>query len=184
MILAILFCTTGCVNADADATSISPTTENTNMQDCENVVTEHANPEDNANNVTEQNVIPSADTNDRLDNYMVSVKEQSDSIKTFLEYDAVTQNEMNMKSLELYELWDEALNYIWGELKISLSEEEFAKLLDEQLVWIAEKENASKEAGKEFEGGSLYPLIVNGRAAALTEERVYELYEILKETAI
>ena len=37
-----------------------------------------------------------------------------------------------------------------------------------------------KEAGKEFEGGSIYPLIINEEGARLTEERVYELYELLK----
>ena len=117
-----------------------------------------------------------------LDNYMASIKEQSDAIRNFLESDIVTQIEMNEKSLELYELWDEALNYLWDKLKISLPEDEFANLLDEQLVWITEKENASKEAGKEFEGESIYPLVVNSTAAALTEERVYELYEILKSS--
>ena len=43
----------------------------------------------------------------------------------------------------------------------------------------AEKEEAVEKAGKEFEGGSIYPLIVNTEAAKITEERVYQLYEIL-----
>ena len=89
---------------------------------------------------------------------------------------------MNSKSQELYELWDNALNYLWSELKRILPEEEFLELQDEQLVWITEKEAAQKEAGSEVEGGSLYPLVVNGRGAAITEERVYEFYEILKQS--
>ena len=47
-------------------------------------------------------------------------------------------------------------------------------------MWIAEKEKAVEEAGKEVEGGSMYSLVVNMKAAELTEERVYELYELLK----
>ena len=39
---------------------------------------------------------------------------------------------------------------------------------------------AVEAAGKEFEGGSIYPLIVNTEAAKLTEERTYKLYELLK----
>ena len=66
---------------------------------------------------------------------------------------------------DLYELWDDVLNYLWGELKNALPKEEYEKLLDEQRTWIAEKENALEEVGKEVEGGSLYPLVVNSEAA-------------------
>lgn len=114
------------------------------------------------------------------DSYMASIEEQSDSIKYSLENDPLTQTEMNEKSQELYELWDGALNYLWGELKNTLSEEEFEELRDVQRTWISEKEKSVEEAGKEFEGGSLYPTIVNGEAADITEKRVYELYELLK----
>ncbi len=137
---------------------------------------------DEGNKVTEQNDIQSDESGINLDEYMSSVKEQSDSIKAYLENEAETQTDMNVKSQELYELWDGALNYLWGELKNNLSEEEFAKLLEEQRIWIEEKETAVKEAGKEFEGGSMYALVMNGEAARLTEERVYELCEILKQT--
>ena len=111
---------------------------------------------------------------------MAFVEEQSDSIKNYLENEAFTQDDMNVKSKELYDVWDEALNYLWGELKNYLPEEEFAELKDEQRTWITEKESAVEEAGKEFEGGSMYALAVNSEAAAITEERVYELYELLK----
>jgi len=116
-----------------------------------------------------------------LDDYMTSIKERSDIIKNSLENDALTQIDMNIKSQELYELWDETLNYLWDKLKNSLPEEEFAKIQDEQRVWIAEKEKIVEEAGKEFEGGSIYPLVVNSVAAKITEGRVYELYEYLKK---
>ena len=105
---------------------------------------------------------------------MASLKEQSDSIKSYLENEATTQQDMNEKSQELYKLWDDALNYLWGELKNKLPEDEFAKLLDEQRTWVADKEAAVEEAGKEVEGGSMYPLVVNSESAKLTEERVYE----------
>lgn len=114
------------------------------------------------------------------DDYIKSVKEKSDRIKVSLENDELTQTEMNIKSQELYELWDGALNDMWSELKLSLSEEEFSKISDEQSTWSAEKEKSVEEAGKEVEGGSLYSLVVNMEAAKITEERVYELYELLK----
>ena len=72
------------------------------------------------------------------------------------------------------------MNTLWAELKEQLPEEEFAELLDEQRTWIAEKEQSMLDAGKEVEGGSVYSLVVNMKAAEITEARVYELYELLK----
>lgn len=120
------------------------------------------------------------DSNHAMDDYMASVIEQSDIIKSALENEVVTQTDMNIKSQELYELWDGALNHLWSELKNRLSEEDFSELLDKQRIWIEEKEKSVEEAGKEVEGGSMYSLVVNMEAAKITEERVYELYELLK----
>ena len=111
--------------------------------------------------------------------YIASVEAQSDAIKKSLTEDALTQLDMNMKSGELYDLWDGALNYLWGELKNTLPEDEFAALTDEQLQWIADKEKRVEEVGKDYEGGSIYALIVNDEAARITQERVYELYGLL-----
>ena len=116
-----------------------------------------------------------------LEIYMASLEESADAIETSLETEALTQAEMNEKSAQLYELWDDALNYLWGELKAALPEEEFAKLLDEQITWISDKEKALEEAGKDYEGGSMYPLIISGEAARITRERVYEFYDILSQ---
>lgn len=71
---------------------------------------------------------------------MAPIKEESDKIKETLEKEELTQADMNVKAQELYELWDDALNDIWGKLKQSLPEEEFSKLLDEQRKWITDKE--------------------------------------------
>ena len=117
---------------------------------------------------------------DELKDYIASIKTQSDNLKDSLENDELTQLKMNEKSQELYELWDGALNDLWSKVKKNSSEEEFSKLLDEQRTWIAQKEKSVEKAGEEFKGGSLYALIVNMEAAEITEERVYELYELLK----
>ena len=129
-------------------------------------------------NVTEQNGFSSCEMRNPIDDMLESTKNRGQEITTSLEDDDLTQTEMNEKSLELYELWDGALNTLWTELKAKLSEEEFQQLLGEQRVWIAEKEAAVQEAGKEFEGGSLYPMVVNMTGADFTEDRVYELYDL------
>lgn len=115
-----------------------------------------------------------------IDEYLASVKAQSDAINTSFENDPLTQTELNLKAMELSELWDGAMNYLLDELKNRMSEDEFSKLQDDQLVWAADKDKAVAEAGAEFEGGSFYSFIVNTEAARITEERVLELYEMLK----
>lgn len=112
--------------------------------------------------------------------YLAFVKEQSDAIKTSLEQDPLTQTDMNQKSEALRTLWDEALNLLLDEATKLLPEAEAAQLMAEQGTWKTDVEAAAEAAGKEFEGGSMYPLIVNTEAARLIEERVYKLYELLK----
>lgn len=112
--------------------------------------------------------------------YMNFVKTQSDAIKASLENDPLTQNDMNLKSEELLTLWDAALETLLDEAAKVLPEDEMNALTAEQNAWRESTDKAVEAAGKEVEGGSMYPLVVNTNAAALTEERVYELYELLK----
>ena len=165
LVLGIAIFVAGCGNDDAKTPHESQSKEDSNITR-----------ETEAESMTETE----EDDSSNYDDYMTSIKKQSDIIKASLELDTLTQMDMNLKSQELYKLWDDALNYLWGELKDSLPEEKFSKLLDEQRIWIAEKEKSVEKAGKEVEGGSMYPLVVNMEAAKITEERVYVLYEILK----
>lgn len=93
----------------------------------------------------------------------------------------LTQADLNEKSYRMYQIWDNTLNEIWGILKRNLSVEEMKILTEEQLDWIAMKEKSMKEAGAEFEGGSMYGMIVNQVGAELTKERVYELLKVVDE---
>ena len=90
---------------------------------------------------------------------------------------AQSQADMNGISGELYEVWDDALNIIWGILKETLEEDAMKALTEEERGWITQKETAVQEAADEYAGGSLSPLAANQKAADLTRERVYELAE-------
>ena len=111
---------------------------------------------------------------------LISIKEKSDAIRISLEQEDLTQTDMNQKSGELRTLWDEALNQLLDEAQKALPEAELEQLSAEQSAWQADMMAVVEAAGKAYEGGSLYPLIVNSEAAKLTEERVYHLYERLK----
>lgn len=106
--------------------------------------------------------------------------EKSDEIEYSLQHDDMSQTEINLKSKDLYDLWDAHLNYLWGILKASLSEDEMSKLTTEEKQWITEKEAAMDAAAAEYEGGSIYPLIYNQEGVELTKKRVEELQKYLK----
>ena len=184
-LLVIAIVASGCA---ASNNSVSQTTAATTPVTTEETATE-ARVETTEAPVTEQTDAATTEaetepalTDDVPDDYLALVEEQSNLLKAALQQDTLKQSEMNMLSQQLYELWDGVLNDLWSKLQSSLPDEAFDKLLDEQIQWIEDKEAAIEEAGKDFEGGSLYPLITNGEAAAITEARVYELYELWKQT--
>lgn len=183
-LLVVAILAAGCTGRVSDTQqTTAATTENTTAAataDTQAEVETTAAPETTSPEETQAQQTEPADTNDELDEYMASLEAQAADIKAALEQ-AQSQSEMNQKAHELYVLWDDALNELWGKLQDSLPEDEFDELLDEQIQWIEDKENAVEEAGKEVEGGSMYPLITNSKAAEITEERVYEFYELLKQ---
>lgn len=117
----------------------------------------------------------------KFDSLMDDTKYWSDFLKTSLTNEEMNQLELNEKSKELYQTWDDALNVIWKELKCIMPKADFDKLLEEQRLWIKEKEDAINKAAAEVAGGSMEPMVRNLTAAEYTEKRVYELMEIYKQ---
>ena len=97
------------------------------------------------------------------------------SEKKLLEDASLTQMDMNTLASEMYQVWDDLLNELWGILKETLDEDVMEDLLQEQRAWITNKEAEVKQAGDAVSGGSMAPLVANQKAAEITKERVYEL---------
>lgn len=116
---------------------------------------------------------------DNMKEMVAYTEESAASLETSIQNDPLTQVEYNDKALQLYECWDSALNTLWGVLLELLDEESMQALTDEELTWIAAKEQAVEEAGSAYEGGSMQSMIMNQKAAELTKIRVYELLEYL-----
>ena len=104
----------------------------------------------------------------------LAAQEKADQLEEEIK-NAQSQADMNGLSGELYKVWDDALNEIWGILTEHMDSEEMDRLTEEERLWIQQKEEAVQEAGADVEGGTLYPLVTNEKAAELTRERVYEL---------
>jgi len=67
---------------------------------------------------------------------------------------AMSQYEINRESGIVYEKWDALLNEVYQYLKTILPDDEFNRLQQDELDWIAEKERAIEKAGAEWAGGS------------------------------
>ena len=95
--------------------------------------------------------------------------------------EAATQPEMNATAEEMYRLWDDTLNAVWGLLETNLDEADMEVLRKEEREWIASKDAEVQAAGLENGGGSMQPLLEAMRAAELTKARVYELAKYAEE---
>ena len=132
-------------------------------------------------NVNSEQGFSSYDIFEELKETVDFTEEWVESLESSIMNDNLSQAEMNEKSQLMYEFWDGQLNKAWGILKENLDADTMANLTQEQLEWIAMKEQSMKEAGQEVEGGSMYGMVVYQRGARLTKDRVYELMKIVDE---
>lgn len=115
---------------------------------------------------------------DSLRQMVEYTSETAASLEYSIQNDSLSQMEYNEKTQQLYELWDWMLNRVWDVLKQTQDAETMRALTDEELAWIALKEQEVASAGAEYEGGSIQPMVMNQKAAEMTEIRVYELMEL------
>ena len=88
-----------------------------------------------------------------------------------------TQGGMNIISGKQAKLYDDELNQIYDYLKQNLSKEKAKELEKSEMAWIKEKESNIAEIKKQYEGGSVTPLMVNSEVAKESKERCYYLID-------
>ena len=104
----------------------------------------------------------------------------SESEKLDKEYETEegsTQMGMNIISGKQAKLYDAELNQIYDYLKQNLSKEKSKELEKSEMAWIKEKESNIAEIKKQYEGGSVTPLMVNSEVAKESKERCYYLID-------
>lgn len=107
---------------------------------------------------------------------MKNVDNQSKKLDKEYESDkGSTQLGMNIISGEQAKLYDGELNQIYGYLKENLDKEKFKELEKNEMAWIKKKEGKIAEIRKQYEGGSITPLMVNSEVAKESKERCYYL---------
>jgi uncharacterized protein YecT (DUF1311 family) len=91
------------------------------------------------------------------------------------------QQEINQLTAQWYQFWDDEMNFLWDRLSEEVDEETEAELLEEQQAWLQQKEEAVKNAGAAFSGGSLQAQLENMKAEEMTRARAYVLAGYLAE---
>lgn len=86
---------------------------------------------------------------------------------------------MEMKSIanERYMKWDSALNEIYGVLKQGLKPDVMNELKNEEIKWIAYRDNTASKESEDVKGGTLEGLQRTCTLERVTKERCYELVE-------
>lgn len=130
-------------------------------------------------NETAQCGFSSSDITEDAKQMLAAVEEQAALLENSIARDPLTQTECNEKTKELYDLWDDALNWLWKSLKETKDSAFMETLTVQEREWISSKEQKIQEAGAGYEGGTMYFMIVNQKAAEITKDRVYELLSLL-----
>lgn len=87
---------------------------------------------------------------------------------------AITTQDIEEEEMEIYQIWDDKLNEIYGFLHATLSDEQMERLREEQRQWIIYRDEMAKKASEKFKGGSMESIEYISTQTRVTRERCYE----------
>lgn len=93
------------------------------------------------------------------------------------ETDSTTYSMKNAAEKER-KLWDHELNIIYGAVLDQMDEEAAQKLVEEERIWMKQRDSDAMEAAKKFSGGTMEGLEYTASLAESTKARAYELVEV------
>ena len=95
--------------------------------------------------------------------------------------DAQTQGEMNICWGNQYKAADAKLNQVYRQFMTKLDDSEKAQLKDAQTAWLKYRDKNCEFVADEYKGGSMRPMIAAICLAEVTQSRVKELTDQMKE---
>ena len=134
------------------------------------------------NNTVHQQGFSSYDRLESIRDSLEWMEDSTASIKAELAGGALTRTEREEWAASLAEIWDGALDDLWGCLEQRLAPAELEPLAAEQAEWRAWKEAQAALAGTEPQAGLSLAETQAAAAAELTRDRVYALLEGLEGT--
>lgn len=99
---------------------------------------------------------------------------QYEQLENQLATEDLPQQGMNIIAGKQYVIYDDILNEMYQYLRKHLPKDRADQLKSAQIRWIEYKEKSIDETWP-ADGGSIAPLMRNGKAATLTKERCYEI---------
>jgi uncharacterized protein YecT (DUF1311 family) len=96
---------------------------------------------------------------------------------------AQNQQELNMAAGQEYQDADKELNRVYKELMGKLDQPGKRKLIAAERAWIKFRDAECDFRSFDNLGGTIYPMVYAGSAAALTRERTAQLQEMLDDYA-
>ncbi|WP_061301975.1 lysozyme inhibitor LprI family protein [Clostridium botulinum] len=158
---------------------------NNSDNETKNNTTINKNSQDDSNKVNTKKVDSSTKENNNVSKTQESTKQiyknKLDAIelgmKDLDDLKGGSTLEMKSAAKEEYERWDRALNEIYGVLQKQLSSDDMNKLKDEEIKWIASRDEQAKKDSLKYKGGTAETLIYGMSLGQSTKERCYELVE-------
>ncbi len=158
---------------------------NNSDNETKNNTTINKNSQDDSNKVNTKKVDSSTKENNNVSKTQESTKQiyknKLDAIelgmKDLDDLKGGSTLEMKSAAKEEYEIWDRALNEIYGVLQKQLSSDDMNKLKDEEIKWIASRDEQAKKDSLKYKGGTAETLIYAISLGQSTKERCYELVE-------
>ena len=173
LVLILMVCT-ACGNSNVNSNN----TDNNLKKETESDVSEDTSSEELISEDETNNNVSEDAAKGFLEGFS-NIEKKSEELKSMINNNDLSQTDYNLKTGDLYALWDDTLNDLWGVLEKTLSKDEMDSLTEEENVWIADKDKQIADAGSEVEGGSMQPMLENMKGAELTEERVRQLVMLL-----
>lgn len=171
-------------NSNNDSTTKEKETskvDNSNSKESKGASNSSKNDESKSTSSKKENTKAESSLSKAKSEYLQKMKKiDNESEKLDKEYETdkgSTQGGMNIISGKQAKLYDDELNQIYDYLKQNLSKEKAKELEKSEMAWIKEKESNIAEIKKQYEGGSVTPLMVNSEVAKESKERCYYLID-------
>lgn len=155
--------------------------DNSNSKESKGASNSSKNDESKSTSSKKENTKAESSLSKAKSEYLQKMKKiDGESKKLDKEYktdEGSTQGGMNIISGKQAKLYDDELNQIYDYLKQNLSKEKAKELEKSEMAWIKEKESNIAEIKKQYNGGSVLPLMVNSEVAKESKERCYYLID-------
>ena len=175
ILLALALGLTGCANNTKK--SVNNQTTATNKSNAAEQTTSNNQEKSNTNNQSSSNTQSNnfnqqskkQEYKAKLDNIELEFKGFNDA--------SATTNDMYQEACKEYKQWDDALNEIYGVLKVQLSASDMKELQSEEIRWIKDRDAKAKKDASEMAGGTMEKVLYQGSLAKSTKDRCYVLVD-------